>query len=437
MREESLSSENDRISLRLWLFLLAVGVSVLGDHDTNLGLILHASAEGNPGWYITEVALAVMLPAVLLAPWVGRLADRADPLRLWRLTLIIQAGIYASMPLLVGRFHLLILALVLVQSVEVASAAAAFKALPRFSGPERLARASGHWVTVTAAFTLPSAPLGALAYGLFGIEWLLWANAATYLLPLLALVMLKAPYSAEAVRATSSAASEEAETDAPLKQGTSRPAVLRYLRTHPVIGPLIPAVALVILSTSIEGVAHVRYLQEVSGAPMLYGIALMAWSIGMIPGGQWGGRLADEQARVSAGKNPVPLRTLVLGAGAVMGCSFILEAAVPVYALIVAGFMVGGLANGVHNVGLRTTVYQLVPEPMQGSTWTCFRAMAAGLSVLGMVLGTPSVLLSGRELVLTSGVLAAVGCAVFLVVVRRRAVRARMGAGGSHEQRHQ
>lgn len=387
---------NHRSELRLWLFLLAVGMSLLGDYGTNLGLILHASAAGNPGWYITEVALAVMVPAVLLAPWVGRVADRADPLRLWRLTLVIQAGICALMPLLVERFHLLILTVVLVQSVEVASAAAAFRTLPRFSGPDRLARASGHWVTVSAAFTLPSAPLGALAYGVFGIQWLLWANAATYLLPLLALVVLKAPYSAEAVQATSSSGAVEAsEGDDAVARQPARSAVLRFLRIHPVIGPLIPAVALVILSTSIEGVAHVRYLQEVSGVPMLYGIVLMAWSIGMIPGGQWGGRLADEQARVSAGRKPVPVRTLVLGAGVVMGCAFILEAAVPVYAVIVAGFLVGGLANGVHNVGLRTTVYDLVPEPMQGSTWTYFRAMAAGLAAVGMVLGAPDVLLGG------------------------------------------
>jgi hypothetical protein len=171
---------------------------------------------------------------------------------------------------------------------------------------------------------------------------------------------------------------------------------LKAMWNSPVVRPLLPILAAVIFATSIEGVAGVFYLRDITSSDTVYGFLLSAWALGAVPGsliGAWG----------RAGKRHL---AMVLGGAALMGGALLIEGLVPVAAVIAIAFVVGGFGNGAHNVGVRNVVHHHIPAEMHGRAWAYFRVLVNTCVALGYLLGTPGVVFDARTAIIGSGALA-------------------------------
>lgn len=405
--------------VRFWVFLLACAFSVLGEMVFSFGLVLHASdlaeATGR-SWLVTEAELLALLPPILAGPFLGRLADRFDALRLWRATLALQAAVFLLLPLVAAHFQAMVACLAVLNAVVVVSAGAAFKVLPRYSGRDELTRASGTWTAVQSAATLPAAPLGGFLFGLVGIDGLLRLDALGFLLVLAALFLNRPPFPAGEGSTGDDKSDETTDGAARPSAGPRGEAVARWLFRHPVLGLLIVPAFFVVFSTSLEAVAGVFFLRALASDDLAFGLALAAWTLGMIPGSRFGARLVDTADNRAKHDRLLPIRTVLLGGGMVMGAVLSLEVLSPSIWVAAALFLIGGTANGAVNVAIRSAVYEHVPGRFQGRTWAYWRVVANAAAVLGMVLGTPNPLYGAAAVILASGLLCLLGCGVFALV---------------------
>lgn len=403
-------------SLRLWVFLLAVGVSVLGDMVFSITIVLRAgdlAQQTGRSWLVTEADLLALLPPIVAGPLLGRHADRFDALKLWRTTLALECLVFLALPLVAGSFQIVVACLAVLNAVTVLSAGAAFKVLPRYAGRDSLSVASAHWVSVQSAATLPSAPLGGFLYGVLGFDGVVWANAGTFLVVLAVLFLNAPPLPAASPEPPVSGAAEEASAP-------PREAVVSMLLRHPVLGLLVLPAFCVVFSTSLEAVPSVFFLRGLAPDDLLFGLALAAWTLGMIPGARWTGPRLDTADNRKRRGRLLSVRAVLLGGGVVMGLSLFLESWAGSIWLVLPLFALGGAANGAVNLSMRAAVYEYVPEHFQGRTWAYWRVLSSTAAVAGMVLGTPTAFLGPAELIRVAGLLAMVGCGSFLVVAAVR-----------------
>lgn len=97
---------------------------------------------------------------------------------------------------------------------------------------------------------------------------------------------------------------------------------------------------------------------------------------------------------------------LVVWGGAMIGFALLVEGLAPNPWVIAAVFVLGGLGNPLHNVGIRTTIHRRVPENAQGRAWSYVTVTVNGCVVLGYLVGTPWASCPHRELIALSGALA-------------------------------
>lgn len=375
--------------------LVGTFVSVLGASATSLALVLAAASSG-PSWRVTEVFLAELLPPLLLAPALGALVDRYDARRVWIASTVGQAGLLLAAAGL-GQFHAWVALVGASGVLAVASTAAAFKLLPTLAGSAGIGRVNGLMSAVSSSAFLVGPAAGAVAYAAVGARPVFLVNAATS--AVVALVVVRAvPHDLDA-RTDLGHAPRQGALDG-----------WRLLRRSPLVGPLVPLLGAVVLTTSVEGVAGVFYLREVSGSDVAYGLLLSLWALGSIPGALLGG------TRLLEGRD----RLLVVGGAALIAGALLVEGLVPSVWVIGAAFVVGGIGNGAHNVGVRTSIHRGVPAAAHGRAWACYATLSNTCVALGFLLGTPTSVLGSRELVVLSGAVATLVTVTAALTVGRR-----------------
>ena len=145
---------------RLWVGL---GLSSLGDWLGLLALTAMAN-ELAPGGYasknfaIAGVLLLRVLPAVLIGPLAGYIADRLD--RRWTLVVgdVIRFGLFASIPI-VGTLTWVFVATVLIEAVSLVWLPAKDASVPNLVPRERLETANQLSMATTYGSALPAAAL--------------------------------------------------------------------------------------------------------------------------------------------------------------------------------------------------------------------------------------------------------------------------------------
>ncbi|MEV6259963.1 MFS transporter [Streptomyces sp. NPDC051784] len=256
-------------------WLAAYTASLVGDGVYFVALGWAAQKGGDP----TEVGLVMAagaLPRALLMLAGGVVADRFDPRRVilgsdaarCLLILTVAAGVALTSPAL-----WILVALALVFGVVDAMFVPAVGALPpRITTPDQLARVTGMRSLAMRVSQIAGPPLGGTAMGLggpaatFTVAGLLFALS----LPLLVAVRIRP------------SVTSETEHREPTGTGRSRSAReellagLRYIRRHPLIGPLTVAGAIFELGlTSTLNVGMVLLNAERGWGPSGYG-----WIIG-------------------------------------------------------------------------------------------------------------------------------------------------------------
>ncbi|MDG9701538.1 MFS transporter [Streptomyces sp. DH37] len=373
---------------RLPCLVVSTAVSQIGDAVATMALVLDAARTGHP-WNVTLVHLAALLPPIVLAPLLGLLVDRWDARKVWIATLAGQAAVFlAAVP--TSSFGARVALVGAASVLGTAAASAGFKLLPTVVKADRLTSANAAVGAAGSVAGILGPALGGLLYVTAGTDVLLALNGGSFVVLALA-AALSVPRPRRAVHTGLLRKPTAGITDG-----------FRALRGAPLIAPLLPVLAAVMVGTSVEGVAGVFYLQDVTASDTAYGLVVASWAVGSVPGAMAAG-LRRFEVRQPA---------LALAGAALISLGLLAAGAVPVTAAVVVAFLCGGFGNGLHGVAVRNLVHQQVSPSVQGQAWAYYRVMANLSVTAGFILGTPAGPLTSRTLVLLSG---AVPLAVTLV----------------------
>lgn len=385
----------------LRIIVLAYGFSALGDYLAMIALTLRVHDLTPSGWAISALLLAGLVPLVVLAPVAGYLADRFETVQVLSVTAGAQTAVAfglvfaESVPAIVALFFVLSAGFAITQP-------AVFALTPAAAGAEHVGDANAYleiarWTGATAGPFLA----GILTAGL-GSDAALFANAFTF-----ALVAVATPFLH--VRRPS-------EDDA---TGTV-PAGARHgfgaLRQDRVLLLVILSVGAMVVFAAIDNVAEVFFAKGTLGAGDVgYGALVTAWTTGMVAG-----------AMVIARRIPAAsLATGVVAAAAAGGAALLLAVAWPSLPLALIAFVIGGTANGVELVAMRTLIHHRVPKRQHGRVFAAYYGIVNAAQIAAMVAGGALVAGVGARASLAIG-----GGGTLLVGIVGLAIVARLRSSG-------
>jgi len=363
------------------------------------------------GIAVSGLVLASAVPLVVLAPLVGRLADRVDSRRLLVIAGIGQAGTGLALALAgdVTTALALVAALGIGQAVTNPTLAAL---VPAMVVREDLARATAISQTASMAGMLAGPAVAGVLVGAYGARLPLLINAVAMLAFTLGGLLIR-------TRRGGSRVAEEPEptSGSPVLPGTS------LLWRDPLLRTMIVSLAAVVAAVSAMNVVDVFLVRDaLQASAATYGALEAIWMAGMLSG-TWvlarvARRAGDDGTLVDG----------MLALLAVMCATLPVAAGVEAAAWLIPLWIVGGMGNGGVNVLANMLVAHRTAEQSRGSAYAMVGAAAHGASLVGYAAGGPLVdLLPIRPLVAGIGVM---GLAVVAVLVAPvvRAVRSERGA---------
>ncbi|MEQ4204040.1 dTMP kinase [Actinopolymorpha sp. B17G11] len=284
----------------LWI---ALGLSSLGDWLGLLALTAMAGqlAEGDyraENFAIAGVLLLRLLPAVIVGPLGGYIADRLD--RRWTLVVgdVIRFALFASIPV-VGTLWWLFVATVLIEAVSLVWLPAKDAAVPNLVPRERLAAANQISLATTYGSALPAALLFTVlalvssslsaTLGIFtdSVDLALYFNAATFLVGAIVVARLREVSG----RPTTHEAEEQPSVIRAVVEGWQFVANNRLIR-----GLVIGVVGAFAAAGVVIGLGR-TYVSDLGGAEAGYGVLFGALFLGLSAGMAIGPRLLPSLSR--------------------------------------------------------------------------------------------------------------------------------------------
>ena len=382
-------------ALPLIALVVISSLAIVGDEAASMSMVLTAVDQGQT-WMVTWFSLSLAIPAMILAPFGGAIVDRYDPRKIWVVCLALQSlciGIAALQDDFWSRLALLAASNV----ISILSSSAAFALLPKLTGPIRIERANSLMAIGSSLAYLVGPALSAWLFGIVGASLMLGVNAGTTaVLAATALVLVLR------VERPESAEPDSWNIFNGVRDGW------RAIRSSPIVAATMPLLILIMISTSIEAVAGVFWLRQISGSDTLYGLVLSCWAVGSIIGAYLAGtkRLAPRTM------------LLIVGGGLCMALAILAEGLAPIANIIGIAFVIGGMGNGTHNVGVRNMIFQQIPQAHTGSAWAYYRMLTSTSVAIGYIVGTPRTPGDAQSMVIVAGVCALVGVLVAFVALR-------------------
>jgi MFS family permease len=402
---------------RARVFFAALAQSALGTGAAYVALLLVALDRFNSPWAIGLVLLADVVPAMLLGPLFGALADRwsrracaifADVLRAVALLgLVIVDGF-------VGTFLLALLAGIGTGLFTPAALAS----LPSLVEERRLPAATSLFGAIADFGFIAGPAIAAAVLLVGGPETILGANAATFALSALALASLRfgeAPPVGE-------------------RQGP-RASLLRETRDGLVATAGMPGLRLILVASgaallfgAIFNVGQPLLARDELGASDAgFAVLVTAYGLGFIAGTLSGAR--GGQLRV--------LRRRYLTGAALMAFGFAASGLAPSVAAAVVTFLAAGYGNGLLLIYERLLIQALVPDTLAGRIFGIRDSITAWAFALGF-LGGPLLLnvVGTRAMVTVAGVCGLIVWLATVVALRRSGLSAHpaltlAGGGGA------
>ena len=341
----------------------ARALSVMGDEIALIALLLRVHDTGGGARGVTLLLVSAAVPTVLLAPWAGRLADRADSRLLAGGSALIQ--LLVCMALAVTGAGWVVYPLVMGLQAGQAVANPTWGALvPRIVGESDIARAQGALSALMTAGAVAGPALGGLLTGLGGFRLAMLADAATFAVLALAALVVRTRRGGRASLA-----------DEP------RPRALdgvRLLTRDAVLGPVFACLMAYIVVGEATNVVEVFLVRDVlHGSATQFGLVGMVAGLGIVAGSLLGGRDTDLAGRV---------RWVVLAAAA--QALMILTAGLSATVLVLAGAWLGlGVANGVLNTSASALLMLRTPEHSRGQALAAAMGASRAFSILALALG--------------------------------------------------
>jgi MFS family permease len=352
----------------------------LGDELALIALTIRVADLTDSGLAVSGFLLAGLLPLVLFAPLAGLIVDRYENTHVLALASLAQAYLAVALAVTTSLPTILILAFLLGAGAAV-SQPAALALTPAAVGDARVTEANAYLETARYVGAI-AGPLiaGGLAAG-FNTRVALLVDSITFL-------------------AIAGAALSLRVRRAPAREGSARTrgearAGFTYLRRDRVLLLAVGVIALMVLFAAMDNVAEVFFAREVLDAGNWgYGALAAAWILGMVGGATLiARRLPNERLA------PAAIVAAIVGGAAVATAAL-----VHVVSLAVAMFFIGGVANGVENVSMRSLIAHRVPDRLRGRVFASYFGLATAMQLGATAAGGGLLELIGRpETVLLVG----------------------------------
>jgi MFS family permease len=374
-------------------FFFAHAQSSLGSGIAIVGLPLLAYDRFHTPWALTVVLLCELLPAVVLGPLLGALADRLPRRTCLVAADVLRAGAFASLALVPSLG--LMIACALVAGIGAAlfnpSALASLSHVTRGGGvPGRTAGMSLYSALDDIGLTLGPALAGTLLLA-FDAQVLMAINAATFTVS--AVLLATIPLSAPIARSTISLL-------ASVRSG------VREIAARPGVRLLLASSTGAVVAVGMVNVGEVLLARELLGLGGSGLAALMTASgIGTLVGSSFGTRTGTTwQWR----------KAYMLGL-ACMAADLVLCAVAPVFLLLLLTFALGGFGNGLALVHDRLLLAHAVPESLHGRLFALHKTCTSAAFVIAFVAAGALISAFGVQIMFLSGGLMLI---VIIVLVR-------------------
>jgi MFS family permease len=376
---------------------LARLVSLAGTQAAYIALVaLIYDKSGGSGLWISAALVAGLGARVVSAPLAGAVGDYFDR-RLVMIASDLAAGAcfvalsqFSSLPLLV--------ALAALAGVAEAPFGAASGALVSMLVPEeRRGWANGTLSMGTASGSLIGAAFGGAFVAVAGASGAFLINAGSFIV-------------SAALAASIGGRFVGRDTAAQKKQDVWRG--VRILIGERALRLSVSSVALVALALAMGNVAEYPLFASIGAGKVGFGIAVSAWGLGQIAGAKLASRIVGARLERLAIITGCALTSVVVG----------IFGGIPVFLLIAALSIVGGLGNALLNIGLVMSVQRWSPPDAQSRTFAAVEALAntaVGISLIaGGLLLAP---LGPRGVYLLAGGLGVLAVIIAFRIPRERA----------------
>jgi MFS family permease len=392
-----------RAERRARIFFIALTQSALGTGAGYVGLLLLAYERFRSVWSISLVLLADLLPAMLLGPLFGAVADRWSRRGCLILADVIRAAAFAGVAL-VGGIELTILFALLAGLGTGLFNPAALAVLPNLSSRRHLPAATSLYGAITDVGFTAGPAIAAIALAVTGSEGIMVLNAVTFGISALLLASI------------AFGASRDPVGPAPWARrwrwglvGDARAGLSASFGTRPIRIVLLASTA-GLLCAGMFNVAELPFVtQELGASGVGFSLLVALFGAGIAVGslmGARGGGLPTLKRRYLTG--------LLLMAVSLLGIGL-----AKVYGTAVVAFLGAGYGNGVMLVHERLLLQNTVPDELLGRVFGTKDALTAWAFALAFLVAPLLIdVLGTRTLLLCAG-----GVAVVTWIVPAYALR--------------
>jgi MFS family permease len=346
-----------------WLWT-SRAISFVGDGIALVALVLHVQETSGSGSAVAGLLLAAALPS-LFGPVAGSIADRVDRRRMMIVCELGQGVVYLAVAILMPDYAPL-LALVAIASVLARCVAPAVSSsVPALVPGEDLVGANAWLGTALNLQVAFGGLLGGLLVAGVGVRWALAIDAASFLLSAFALSRVP-------TLPPEGSGSEVVSLARTVRDGVG------FVARHDVARTVVATLFVGVAFAAVDNVALVFLTRdELGGGEAAFGVVSSAFGFGMLAASlvltRWE-RLVSARGAFIAGWFLTAAGTLATGLA-------------PAIAAVVAAQWIGGVGNGVGNVGGDTLIQRSVPSAMLGRVFGLTKTAAFLGSGLAYAIG--------------------------------------------------
>lgn len=388
MKPDSVKPRLSKISTSILIGIIFL--STLGDEVALIAFVFKIESVSSSGLSISLLLAAQLVPGILLSPFSGQLIDRFETTRVLVITIILQ-GLFLCLLATTNHVGLIFLGATVLGCLFTVSEPALFTLLPTIvkSSTFSTTKIAGANTIVEISQRFGSL-IGPVLGGLIiaqtastSIAFLI--DGATFLIaaPVIWFSGIRRP-------------SIEMEKNRGKKFFKEVFVGIQILWQDSALRIVIPVFSAVVLVSSISDVAFIFLVRKIlQGSSITYGILVAAWGGGIIFGALLGSTLLV--------KRQLELFSM-LGA-TLIGISLGLSGIFPLLEVVVITYVIGGMANGLFNVAIRTLLHQRVLDRMYGRVFSAYLALRNIAVITGYIIGASFAVESSRSVYIVSGAL--------------------------------
>ena len=385
------------------ILLCIIFLSTLGDEVALIAFVFKVESVSSSGLSISWLLAAQLVPGILLSPFSGQLIDRFETTSVLVITIILQ-GLLLCLLATTNDVGLILSGATVLGCLFTVSEPALFTLLPTI-----VESSTSSTTEIAGANTIVeiSRRFGSLIGPVLG--GLIIAQTASTSIAFLidgATFLIAAPVIwFSGIRRRSIEIEEERK-----KRFFEEVFVgIQILWQDSALKIVMPVFTSVMLVSSISDVAFIFFVRKIlQGSSVTYGILVAAWGGGIIFGALLGG--------TSLVKRQLELFSM-LGA-TLIGISLGLSGVFPILEVVVITYVIGGMANGLFNVAIRTLLHQRVLDRMYGRVFSAYLALRNIAVITGYIVGSSFAVEFSRSVYIVFGALGLV-VGVFGIVLCR------------------